>query len=79
MSWVNVRPPRIEAGSSADAIMTAFSEVVAGVLVYGLLGWVGDHFLHTRFLLPLGVLLGLGLSLYLIYKRHIARNEGECA
>jgi len=75
MSWVNLRPPQIEKDSGDDLIMTAFSELLAGVLLYGGLGWVGDHFWHTHFLLPVGVLLGLAFSLYLVFKRHLARNE----
>ncbi|WP_114559348.1 hypothetical protein [Desertihabitans aurantiacus] len=48
----------------------ALSYVIAGPLAYGGLGWVGDHFLGTQFLLPLGLVLGLGLSVYMIIKRY---------
>jgi hypothetical protein len=34
------------------------SYLIGGVLVYGGLGWLGDHFLGTSFLLPLGIVLG---------------------
>ena len=27
----------------------------SGVLGYGLLGWLGDHYLGTKFLLPIGL------------------------
>lgn len=45
------------------------SYLLAGVLFYGGLGWVGDHFFHTRFCMPLGIMLGSVLSLYMVVKR----------
>ena len=68
MKWVNTKPPQPDEGG--DAAWTAFSEMLAGTILYGGLGWVGDHFLGTGFLLPIGVLLGLASALFLIYKRH---------
>lgn len=50
--------------------MRALSIVLAGPVVYGGLGWVGDHFLGTQFLLPVGVVLGIGLSVFMIIKRY---------
>jgi len=43
---------------------------LAGPLLYGGLGWVGDHLIGTVFLLPLGVVGGLALSVFVIYKRY---------
>ena len=45
------------------------SYLLAGVLFYGGLGWLVDHYFHTRFALPLGIILGSVLSLYLVVKR----------
>lgn len=50
--------------------MRALSYVIAGPVVYGGLGWVGDHFLGTQFLLPVGAVLGIVLSVYMIVKRY---------
>lgn len=50
--------------------MRALSYVIAGPVVYGGLGWVGDHFLGTQSLLPLGAVLGIALSVYMIVKRY---------
>lgn len=50
--------------------MRALSYVIAGPVVYGGLGWVGDHFLDTQFLLPVGAVLGIVLSVYMIVKRY---------
>ncbi|GAB3704123.1 hypothetical protein [Mariniluteicoccus flavus] len=50
--------------------MAVLSYLIAGILFYGGLGWLGDHFLHTKFLLPLGLILGMVGSIYLIIKRY---------
>ncbi|SDE19427.1 hypothetical protein SAMN04489747_2761 [Auraticoccus monumenti] len=50
--------------------MRVLSYVLAGPVVYGGLGWVGDHFLGTQFLLPVGAVLGIVLSVYMIVKRY---------
>jgi ATP synthase protein I len=47
----------------------AFGYVVAGVGVYGLLGWLADRLLGTSFLVALGVLGGAGLGIYMTYAR----------
>ncbi|MBB3327450.1 AtpZ/AtpI family protein [Microlunatus antarcticus] len=55
--------------AAMDQGMRVLSYLISGVLFYGALGWVGDHFLHTKFLLPIGILLGAGLGIYLTIKR----------
>ena len=49
--------------------MRVLSHLIAGVALYGALGWVGDHFLHTSFLLPIGIVLGAALGIYTMIKR----------
>ena len=53
-----------------DQGMRVLSYLIAGVLVYGLLGWVGDHYLGTGFLLPLGIVLGAAGGCYVIIRRY---------
>jgi F0F1-type ATP synthase assembly protein I len=48
----------------------ALSYILAGPLLYGGIGWVADHLLGTILFLPLGVVLGLALSVFVIYKRY---------
>ncbi len=60
-------PPR---GGSTDDGMVALSYILAGLILYGGLGWLGDHYLHTEWLLPVGLILGLATSTYLIIKRY---------
>ena len=35
--------------------MRVLSYLIAGVALYGVLGWLGDHLLGTGFLLPIGI------------------------
>lgn len=43
----------------------AFGYVVAGVAFYGLLGWLADQWLDTRFLVAVGILVGAALGIYM--------------
>ena len=47
----------------------AHGYLVAGVLVYGLLGWVADRWLGTSFLVVIGILLGAGFGIYMTIAR----------
>lgn len=56
-------------GSTEDG-MVVLSYILAGMLFYGGLGWLGDHYWKTSWLLPLGLILGLVTSIYMIIKRY---------
>jgi len=47
----------------------AFSYLVAGVFLYGGLGWLADRWLGTSFLVIIGILLGAGLGIYMTIAR----------
>lgn len=47
----------------------AFGALVAGVLVYGLIGWALDRWLGTEFLVVVGILTGAVLGIYMTWKR----------
>ncbi len=47
----------------------AFGYLVAGVLLYGLIGWALDRWLNTSFLVVVGILLGAGLGLFMTWRR----------
>lgn len=53
-----------------DAGLRIVAEMLAGLLLYGGLGWLGDYFWKTNFLLPTGLLVGFALSIYLVIKRY---------
>jgi len=55
--------------AAMDQGMRVLSYLISGVLFYGALGWVGDHFLHTSFLLPVGIILGAAFGIYLTIQR----------
>lgn len=57
--------------------MQVLSYLIAGVLLYGGLGWLGDHYLGTGFLLPVGIVLGAGFGIYLVVKRFGAEAGGR--
>lgn len=76
---------RDETGSAAQSDgmnqgMRVLSSLVAGVLFYGGLGWLGDHFLGTGFLLPVGIVLGAAFGAYASIKRLTAElDSGQAA
>lgn len=58
----------------------AFGYLVAGVLMYGGLGWLVDRWLGTSFLVVIGILLGAVLGIYLTINRFDAlprSRDGE--
>ena len=68
------RDQRDQGGSGPDKTamdqgMRALSYLISGVLLYGALGWVGDHFLNTSFLLPIGIVVGAAFGIYLTIRR----------
>ena len=60
----------VKSSNYNDEVMRVFADILSGVLLYGGLGWVGDHFLHTEFLMPAGAIVGLTAAVYLVVKRH---------
>ena len=52
-----------------DMGLRVLSYQISGVLVYGLLGWLGDHYLGTNFLLPIGIVAGAAFGVYVIIRR----------
>ncbi len=68
-----VRPtPSPHAGHAAVDMndgMRVLSHLIAGVALYGGIGWVADYFLDTRFLLPLGIIAGAALGIYTTIRR----------
>lgn len=48
----------------------AFSLVASGVLVWGGVGWLMSEWLGNRIFLLLGLLVGMGAALYLVWLRY---------
>ena len=60
---------RSESSQGMDQGLRVLSYLISGVLVWGLLGWLGDRWLGTSFLLPIGIVGGAALGVYVIIKR----------
>ncbi|GAA2179520.1 hypothetical protein GCM10009785_06470 [Brooklawnia cerclae] len=74
---MSVREPQHRAADAAsgarpggrDQGMVILSYLLAGIGLYGGLGWLADHFWHISWGLPVGIIVGLAASLYIIIKR----------
>lgn len=61
----------LQQDSSTDTGMVIVAYLVAGVGFYGGLGWAIDQFwLHSGWLLPVGVLVGMAMSIYLVVRKY---------
>ena len=62
-------PPPSEGDRPQGDPWHAFGYIVAGVAVYGLVGWLADQWLGTSFLVAIGILAGAGLGIYMTFAR----------
>jgi F0F1-type ATP synthase assembly protein I len=64
--------PVFEAGkfASDQTSATVIAYLVTGPALFGGLGWLLDRWLGTGFIVLLGLLGGMGLSLYVIWLRY---------
>jgi ATP synthase protein I len=79
------RPGRYSAqgGGSQDDTLTmgsgwnVFSYLIAGMLAYGGIGWVIGHFTRISMLFPIGMLVGLAISIgWIIYRYGRPHEQG---
>ena len=73
------RPERVSALSAYEGVDTSegltkgtgytiLSYLIAGMLAYGGIGWLIGHFTHFAMLFPIGMLVGLAISVgWIIY------------
>ena len=52
-----------------NALWSIFGYLLSGLLFWGGVGWGLDRWLGTSYLLLVGLLLGMGASLYLVWLR----------
>lgn len=63
--------PEVEGmARQTDMANKVIGYLLGGPLAFGGLGLLGDWLLDTWFLLPVGAVLGMGLSLYTIWLRY---------
>lgn len=58
--------PRLEESRAWNAM----SYLITGPVVFGLAGWGLDSWLGTSWLVPVGILAGMAVSLYLVWFRY---------
>src|SRR3712207_8590281 len=66
------RPARPSAprGSGAETGYAVIGTMISGLAVWGGAGWLIDRWLDTRVFLPVGILLGITVAIYLVVKRY---------
>jgi F0F1-type ATP synthase assembly protein I len=70
------RPDPGDAWRGAGTAWTITGTLLAGIVVWGGIGWLIDRWIDVRALfLPVGMLVGLGASIYLVYLRY-GRDDG---
>ena len=52
-----------------NALWSIFGYLVSGLLFWSGVGWAADHFLHTKYFTLVGLLVGMGGALYLVWLR----------
>jgi len=76
-------PPRQEAPNEGGGDpWAAFGYLVAGVLFYGFVGWLLSIWLDADFWIPVGILVGAGFGMYMVFARYslkAPKNEHRTA
>jgi ATP synthase protein I len=52
-----------------NALWSIYGYLVSGLLFWGGIGWAADHFLNTSYFTLIGLLVGMGGALYLVWLR----------
>lgn len=55
--------------SGSEQGMRVLSYLIGGMLFYGGVGWLIDHFAGTSFAMPVGIVVGMACSIFLIIRR----------
>lgn len=57
-------------GGESDLYTSVLSRLLAGPLAFGGIGWGLDRWLSTKFFLPVGIVLGMALAIYVVWLRY---------
>jgi F0F1-type ATP synthase assembly protein I len=63
-------PDKREYARSENAAWNITGYLLAGPIAWGGIGWLIDRWLGTEAFLPIGLTLGLGLSIYMVWVRY---------
>ena len=72
--------PKSQGGEKSDGMdmgLRVLSYLISGVGGGGLLGWLGDYYFCTRFLLPIGIVGGAAFGCYVIIRRFGQVDDAE--
>ncbi|WP_109529754.1 MULTISPECIES: AtpZ/AtpI family protein [Actinomycetes] len=64
------RRPEDDGQDFASAAWSIPSYLLAGMAIYGGGGWLLDRWLDTSAFFPIGIVLGIVLSVYLVYRKY---------
>lgn len=56
-------------GTGENASWSVFSYLIAGMVAYGAIGWLIGHWTHHPIVFPIGMVVGLAISIGLIIHR----------
>ena len=63
-------PEREPSGRGAEMVWSIIGTLVAGVLAWGGIGWLVDHYVGTKGIFAgIGAVVGIGGGVYLIVRR----------
>ncbi len=66
------RPARPAAprGSGAETGYAVIGTLISGMAVWGGVGWLLDRWLDTKVFVPVGIILGISVAIYLVVVRY---------
>jgi ATP synthase protein I len=64
------RTPQEDGRNFADAAWSVPSYLISGMLIWGGLGWLASRWTGVAVFLPIGVIIGALLAIYLVYLKH---------
>ncbi|WP_214413546.1 AtpZ/AtpI family protein [Sphaerisporangium fuscum] len=64
------RKPEEDGRDFANAAWSIPSTLLAGMLVWGGIGWLLDRWLGVGAFFPIGIILGVVLAVYLVYVKY---------
>ncbi len=67
---MKIRASDDSTSNGANEGWAVLSTLLGGLLVWGAIGWLLDHWWHTHMATPIGVLLGMVLGIYAVVARY---------
>lgn len=63
-------PPEDDGQDFANAAWSIPSYLLAGMAIYGGAGWLLDRWLDMSAFFPIGIVVGIVLAVYLVYRKY---------